>query len=97
MQVDGVPAQVRALGDMILSYAEHVDDLGALSATMGRVSQQHVSRAVVPGQYEAIGDCMIFAMREVLGDAADPEFVQAWTEAYGRLAEMLKGMEKRMG
>jgi hemoglobin-like flavoprotein len=38
---------------------------------------------VTPEQYDIVGANLLWAIKEVLGDAATPQVISAWGEAYG--------------
>lgn len=90
-QRDG--SQPRALANSLIAYAEHIDNLEALTPLVEQVAQKHVSLHVKPEQYEAVGSCLLRAMREVLGQAATDEVIDAWAEAYQFLADILINAE----
>lgn len=43
-----------------------------------------------------MGECLLQAMKDVLGDAATPEVMKAWTEAYQALAEIFIHREQEI-
>ena len=47
-----------------------------------------------PEQYEVVGPCLLQAIKEVLGDAANEEIMNSWGEGYWYLANALIGIEK---
>jgi nitric oxide dioxygenase len=51
---------------------------------------------VIAEQYPVIGECLLAAMQDVLGDAATPEVMAAWTEAYNSLAGIFIEREKEI-
>lgn len=81
--------QARALANSLWAYAEHIDDLGALSADVELIVHKHASLYVQPSQYAIVGSFLLEAMKEVLGDALTPEILDAWTAAYWQLADLL--------
>lgn len=90
-QVTG--AQPRALARSVLAYAMYIDDLPKLQHAIERIAQKHVSLFIRPEQYDIVGGQLIGAIGEVLGDAATPPIVDAWTAAYGVLAQVFIGRE----
>ncbi|HEU4536796.1 MAG TPA: globin domain-containing protein, partial [Polyangiaceae bacterium] len=82
-------AQARALAGAVLAYASHLDRLEELSDMMALVVQKHVSLGVRPEHYPLVGQCLLRAFADVLGEAATPEVLAAWGEAYGSLADLL--------
>jgi nitric oxide dioxygenase len=87
-------AQPRALAGAVFAYASHVDDLGRLRAVVERIAHKHVSLVVQPEQYEIVGKYLIEAVATVLGDAVTAEVAEAWTAAYGALADVFINREK---
>jgi len=85
--------QPLALAASVLAYAAHIDDLAALRHAVERIAHKHVSLDVQPAQYAIVGEHLLGAIAAVLGDAATPEIVDAWTAAYGMLAAVLTNRE----
>lgn len=88
--------QIQRLSMAVLFYAEKIDALDTLGPVLDRIASKHVSRATPAAFYPAIGSCLIAAIGDVLGAAATPEIVAAWTEAYGFLADALMATEAKL-
>lgn len=88
--------QPRALARAVLAYATYINDLPKLTHAIERIAQKHVSLFIQPEQYDIVGTHLIGAIGQVLGDAATPEIVDAWTAAYGILAQVFIGREKEL-
>ncbi|KAK4210242.1 putative flavohemo protein [Rhypophila decipiens] len=88
--------QPRALANAVLAYATYIDDLGKLTHAVARIAHKHVSLQVTPEQYDIVGRYLIQAIGQVLGDAATADIVDAWTTAYGVLANVFIGAEGQM-
>lgn len=88
--------QPRALANAVLAYATYIDDLGKLTHAVARIAHKHVSLQVTPEQYNIVGRYLIQAIGQVLGEAATPDIVDAWTTAYGVLANVFIGVEGQM-
>ena len=43
-----------------------------------------------------VGECLLTALKEVLGDAASDEIMQGWKEGYEFLADLLIGIEDKL-
>lgn len=93
---DGGPvgAQTKALANAILAYARNIDNLGALAAAVERIAQKHVGLQILPDHYPYVATALLGAIKDVLGDAATEEVLNAWGEAYWFLANILIGREK---
>ncbi len=87
--------QPRALANGVLAYAKNIDRLEALGPLVGQIVNKHVSLQVLPEHYPIVGQCLLRAIREVLGeDVATDEVIAAWAAAYQQLADLLIGAEE---
>jgi nitric oxide dioxygenase len=86
-------SQPQALAVAVLAYARNIDNLGVLGGTVERIAQKHVALNILPEHYPWVADALLGAISDVLGDAATPDIVAAWGEAYWFLAEILIGRE----
>jgi len=86
-------SQPRALAGAILAYASHIDRLDEIADALPRIVHKHVALGVQPEHYPIVGECLLQAIRAVLGAAASDEVIAAWGEAYGALAELLISSE----
>lgn len=86
--------QPKALANSVLAYAENIDRLEALGDALPMIIQKHVALDIRPEHYPLVGECLLEAIREVLGDAATDEIIAAWGEAYGHLAGLLMEAEE---
>lgn len=86
--------QPRALANSILAYAANIDRLEALQDALPAIIQKHVSLDIRPQHYPIVGTCLLQAIREVLGEAATDEIIDAWAAAYGQLADLLIAAEE---
>jgi len=90
----GKGTQPKALANAVIAYGANIDALGNLSEAVTKIVQKHVSLGILPVQYNAVGSCLIQAIKKVLGDAATDEILSAWAEAYGQLANILIAAEE---
>jgi len=88
--------QASKLAASVYAYASHIDELDKLGDAVEHIAKAHVQTRVIAEQYPVIGECLLAAMKDVLGDAATPEVMDAWTEAYNALADIFIGREKEM-
>ena len=93
-QVEG--SQQRALAGAIVAYAQRIDQLEALGEPVELIAQKHVSLTIRPEHYPIVGENLLASIREVLGEAATDEIVDAWGAAYGQLAEIFIGREQEI-
>jgi nitric oxide dioxygenase len=86
-------AQVKALAGAVLAYARNIDNLGVLGAAVERMAQKHIGYNILPEHYPYVAKALLGAIKDVLGDAATDEILDAWGEAYWALANILIGHE----
>lgn len=88
--------QPRALANGVLMYARHIDRLEEMGPLAAQIINKHVAVQVQPEHYPMVGDCLLRAIREVLGaEIATDAVIDAWAAAYGQLADILIGAERQ--
>ncbi|CAM3579673.1 nitric oxide dioxygenase [Halomonas sp. FME1] len=87
--------QPRALAGMILAYVQLRQSPQKARETLEIVVNKHVALDIQPDQYPIVGECLMAAIGEVLGDAVTPEIADAWSGLYQELADVLIDMEKQ--
>lgn len=93
-QASGV--QQQSLASAVFAYAAHIDQPSALGPVVERIVHKHVSVGIKPSHYPIVGRHLLGAIRDVLGDAATPDLLAAWDEAYWLLAGELIAAEARL-
>lgn len=88
--------QQRALAGAICAFAANVDQLEVLGAAVETIAQKHAALRILPEHYPIVGANLLASIREVLGEAATDEIIDAWAEAYGFLANILMGREEQI-
>ncbi|MGH2316787.1 NO-inducible flavohemoprotein [Planococcus sp. SE5232] len=88
--------QQTALAKAVYAAAVHIDNLEEILPAVVQIAHKHVSLGVLPEHYPIVGEYLLKAMKEVLGDAATDEIIEAWAEAYGVIADAFIGVEKEM-
>lgn len=84
------------MANAVFAYAANVDNLSALEGAIAIMAHKHVSFNVKPEHYAIVGECLLAAMKDVLGEAANQDVMAGWEEAYGFLANVLIGIEENM-
>ena len=85
--------QAGRLAGAVYAYAQNIDELGKLRGPVEHIANSHVDAKVLPETYPVIGQCLMVAIKDVLGDEATPEIISAWEEAYDALGDILIGRE----
>ena len=88
--------QPKALAMAILAAAQNIDNLEAILPAVQKMCKAHVNSNVKPEHYPIIGENLLAAIKEVLGDAATEEVLNAWAEAYEVIAKVFIQIEKDM-
>lgn len=89
----GDSPQHKALAGALIAYATHIRNPEVLTAALERIAQKHVGLQILPEHYPHVATALLGAVAEVLGEAATPEILAAWGEAYWFLADTLIGRE----
>ena len=91
-QKDG--SQPKALAMTVLAAAQNIDNLEAILPAVKKIGSVHVNSYVKPEHYPIVGKNLLLAIKEVLGDAATEEVLNAWAEAYEVIAKIFVEVEK---
>lgn len=86
-QASGV--QQQSLAAALFAYAANIDHVDRLNPVINRIVHKHASVGVCQEHYPIVGRYLIGAIKEVLGEAAEPKLLTAWDEAYWLLANQL--------
>ncbi len=88
--------QQKALAAAICAYAANIDNLEVLGGAVELIAQKHASLRILPQHYPIVGENLLASIREVLGEGATEDIINAWAEAYGFLADILIGREAQI-
>lgn len=93
---NAAPDQYKKLASAVYAYAANIDKLEMLEKGIETMAVAHVKTNILPEHYPWVGEALLSAIKEVLGDAATDEVIAAWAEAYNFLAEVLIAREKEL-
>lgn len=88
--------QPAALAHAVWAYATNIENPEALKTAISRIGHKHVSIGVTKDLYPVVGEGLLAAIKEVLGDAADESVVDAWGAAYQQLAGYFTDFESSL-
>ncbi|MFD0962674.1 NO-inducible flavohemoprotein [Pseudofulvibacter geojedonensis] len=88
--------QPKVLANAIFQYAVHIDKLEALGGAVESIAQKHTSLSITPEMYPIVGENLLKAIQEVLGEAATTDIMNAWAEAYSDLAAIFIKREEHI-
>ncbi|MFC0524931.1 NO-inducible flavohemoprotein [Pontibacillus salicampi] len=93
--------QQRGIQQDALAYAvymagEHIDNLGAVKGMVERVTEKHRALGVKAEQYPIVGETLLEAVKDVLGDGVNEEIMEAWARAYQEIATIFIDIESEL-
>ncbi|QGM81091.1 NO-inducible flavohemoprotein [Otariodibacter oris] len=88
--------QPMALATTVLAAAKHIDNLADILPHVAQIGHKHRALEIKPEHYPIVGENLLKAIKEVLGDAATPEIIEAWGKTYGVIADIFIKVEKDM-
>lgn len=88
--------QPKALASSIYAAAANIDNLEAIVPVVKQIAHKHRSLNIKPEHYPIVGENLLIAIKEVLGDAATDEIIDAWGQAYGVIADVFINVEAEM-
>lgn len=91
-----VGTQPLALANTIYFAAENIDHLEALLPQVMLIAHKHRALMVLPEHYPIVGENLLAAIKEFLGDKATTEILDAWAAAYGIIAQIFIDAEKKL-
>ncbi len=88
--------QQTALANTVYAAAQHIDKLETILPVVKQIAHKHRSLGVKPEHYPIVGEHLLQAIKQVLGEAATDEIIEAWGEAYGVIAGVFIDVEEEM-
>ncbi|MDO4924449.1 MAG: globin domain-containing protein [Turicibacter sp.] len=88
--------QPKALAMTVLAAAQNIDNLGAIMPVVNRIAVRHCDCGVKEEHYPIVGKHLLAAIKEVLGDAATDEIIDAWAKTYDVIAKAFIDVEKEI-
>lgn len=88
--------QQTALATTVLAAAKHLENLEVLLPQVTQISHKHRALEIHPEHYPIVGKHLLGGIKEVLGDAATDEIIEAWAEAYDEIANVFISIERGM-
>ena len=93
---DASPDQHKKLAAAVGAYTANIERLDVLGEALEKMAQSHVRTGVKPEHFPMVGVSLLSAVKDVLGDAATDEVLNAWKEAYFFLGDLLIAREKEL-
>src|SRR5699024_224906 len=86
----------QALANLVYEAAKNIDQLENVLDEVKLVDHKHRGLGVKPEHYPIVGKYLLLAIKEVLGDDATNDIMNAWKEAYGVIAQVFIDIEIEM-
>ena len=81
---------------MLATFVERLDDLERQLPAVRELGRLHADLDVTPGHYAALGEALLWALRQTLGKAYTAETEAAWAELYRLLSTtMIEAAEEQ--
>lgn len=88
--------QPKALANTVYAAAAYIDNLEAILPVVRQIAHKHRSLQVKAEHYPIVGKHLLLAIKDVLGDAATDDIIEAWGKAYGVIADVFIQVENEM-
>lgn len=88
--------QQKALSSTVYAAAKYIENLEAILPVVKQIGHKHRSLGIKPEHYPIVGKHLLLAIKDVLGNAATKEIIDAWAEAYNVIADAFISIEAEM-
>jgi nitric oxide dioxygenase len=88
--------QQKALAGTVYAAAMYIDNLEAILPVVKQIAQKHRSLGILPEHYPIVGKHLLLAIKDVLGNAATDEIIDAWAHAYNVIADVFISVEAEL-
>ncbi len=88
--------QPQALAASVYAAAANIVNLESILPVVHLIAHKHRALGILPEHYPIVGENLLAAIKEVLGDAATDEIIEAWADAYGVIADVFIQVEEEL-
>ena len=82
--------QSRSLMRMIAVAVNGLDRLETIVPAVKALGVRHAGYGVADAHYDTVGEALLWTLEQRLGESFTPEISEAWTAAYGLLAQTMQ-------
>ena len=82
--------QSRSLMRMIAVAVNGLDRLETIVPAVKALGVRHAGYGVADAHYDTVGEALLWTLEQRLGESFTPEISEAWTAAYGVLAQTMQ-------
>jgi len=83
-------AQQRKLMDTLALAVGMMRDIPTLVSTLEALAHRHVAYGVRDEHYGKVGEALLWALQQTLGQAFTPHAREAWTALYAAIAQIMR-------
>ena len=83
-------AQRKKLAQTLAVVVNGLRDIDRLIPAVSALGRRHAGYGVADRHFDSVGQALLDACTDTLGDAFTPELRAAWADAYGLLASVMK-------
>lgn len=88
--------QQTALANAVYAAAANIEKLETIIPVVKQIGHKHRALGVKPEHYPIVGETLLQAIQDVLGDAVTDEILDAWAKAYKVIADAFINVEQGM-
>ena len=85
-----IQQQGKLLMTMIGAAVRGLTNLGTLAPAVRQLGARHAGYGVRTGHYATVGSALLWTLEQGLGEQFTPDVRDAWTAAYGLLAQVMQ-------
>lgn len=93
-QASGV--QQKALAEIFIFCAENIDRLEVLLPAIKKIGEVHCDKEITELMYPIVGRNLLIAFKEILGDDATNEVVEAWKKGFEEITNVFVDVERKI-
>ncbi len=79
---EDMTAQRRKLADTLNEVVNGLSNMNRVMIDLGELAERHAGYGAKPQHYPVVGEALIWALKETLGEEFTAEHEQAWTDTY---------------
>ena len=83
-------AQKKKLAQSLTVVVHALDDIDSLLPPIAALGKRHTQYGVEDRHFDSVGDALLWALDDVLGDGFTPAVRDAWAQAYTMVASVMR-------
>ena len=85
-----MPSQRQKLAQSLAVVVHALDDPDRLLPALAALGKRHANYGVEDRHFDSVGDALLWALSDALGEAFTPAVREAWAEAYAIVASVMR-------